>query len=293
MRNSQNIIVNIYEWSVLVSVHLILRDRVLNRQLIPTYTDRKPRPSTADDDDSEYEPEGSEQPAVDCYEAKWDISFKTMAGSNQVPGFGLTIGKGQTKLGVTRGVNILVIQPGTFSRGVKPVHAFVRFHPVSGHLMLGGVHDEHPVRYVLDNQIKTLGNGQWYALWQTKNRFFIGHLECTITFPDLTEIQLDDLRRLRDSIFKSDGLPTPDKRLPVLPPITPPHRVQSVLVHKHVGSGGFGVFSIGVDARTGEVCGVKTVCIKHKRVQQEVINEAEFSLRFAVPINSSNLFDRD
>ena len=215
-----------------------------------------------------------------------------MAGSNHVPGFGLTIGKGQTKLGATRGVNLLVIQPGSFSRGVKPVHAFVRFHPVSGHLMLGGVHDEHPVKYVLDNQIKNLGNGQWHALWQTKNRFFIGDLECTVTFPDLTEVQLEDLRRLRDTMFKSDGLPTPDKRLPVLPLTTPPHRVNSVLVHRHVGSGGFGVFSVGVDASTGDICGVKTVCIKYKRVQQEIANEAEFSLRFAVLLNSFYLCGR-
>ena len=192
-------------------------------------------------------------------------------------------------------MDLLVIRPGSNSKGVKPTHALVRFHPVSGHLMLGGIHDEHPVGYVLDNQIKQLGNGQWHTLWQTKNRFFIGDLECTITFPDLTEAQLDDFRRVRDMIFESDGLPAPDKRLPVLPPITPPHRVESVLVHTHVASGGFAVFSLGVDTKTGDVCGVKGVCIKHKRIQQEVVNEAEFSLRFAVLINSSDLFlfDRD
>ena len=158
--------------------------------------------------------------------------------------------------------------------------------------MLGGIHDDHPVGYVLDNQIKKLGNGQWHALWQTKNRFFVGDLECTITFPDLTEVQLDEFRRTRDMVFESSGLPTPDKRLPVLPPTTPPNRVESILVQTHLGSGGFGVFSLGVDTNTGDICGVKSVCIKHKRVQQEVVNEADFSLRFAVFINSSNLLDR-
>ena len=218
--------------------------------------------------------------------------FQAKAGAKYVAGSGLTIGKGQSRLGDTRGVDLLVIQPGSNSKGVKPTHALVRFHPVSGNLMLGGIHDEYPVRYFLDNQIKELGNGQWYAMWQTKNRFSIGDLECTITFPDLTEVQLDNLRMLRDDEFKSQGLLTPDIRLPVLPPTTPPNRVESVLIHKHVSSGGFGVFSVGVDASTGDICGVKTVCIKYKRVQQEIVNEAEFSLRFAVLINSFYLYGR-
>ncbi|KAL8791748.1 MAG: hypothetical protein Q9195_005686 [Heterodermia aff. obscurata] len=243
---------------------------------------QQPKPATIDDDESEYEPEPADLPASDCYEAKWHIIFKANGNGKQVVGSGLTIGKGQTKFGNARGVDLLVIPPGSNSKGVKATHALVRFHPVSGYLMLGGIHDEYPVRYVLDNQTKDLGNGQWHALWQTKNRFFIGDLECTITFPDLTETQLGDLRRLRDTTFESDGLPTPDKRLPVLPLTISPHRVNSsILVHTHLNSGGFGVFSLGVDINTGEVCGVKDVCIKSKRVQQDIANEADFSLRFA------------
>lgn len=247
---------------------------------------QKPTPATTDDDESEYEPETADLPASEYYEAKWDIFFKAKAGAKQVVGSGLTIGKGQTKFGDTRGVDLLVIQPGSNSKGVKPTHALVRFHPVSGSLMLGGIHDEHPVEYVLDNQTKNLGKGQWHALWQTRNRFFIGDLECTITFPDLTERQLGNLRKSRDRKFKSDGLPTPDKRLPVLPTITPPQRVNSILVHKHIDSGGFGIFSLGVDANTGDVCGVKSVCIKRERVQEEIANEADFSLRFPVRIHT-------
>ena len=259
---------------------------------MPDLIGQKPKPATHDDDESEYEPEDADIPASECYEAKWDIFFKAKEGAEQVVGSGLTIGKGQSKFGDTRGVDLLVIQPGSNSKGVKATHALVRFHPVSGNLMLGGIHDEYPVRYFLDNQVKELGNGQWYAMWQTKNRFSIGDLECTITFPDLPEVQLNKLRRSRDKAFKSNGLPPPDIRLPVLPPTMPPHRVNSVLVQKHVNSGGFGVFSVGVDASTGDICGVKTVCIKHKRVQEEIVNEAEFSLRFAVFINSFNLLDR-
>lgn len=125
--------------------------------------------------------------------------------------------------------------------------------------MIGGVRDAHPVRLLMTNgQYKELGANKWHILCQRINRFFVGEVECTLTYPELVQQDLDIVRRFRDKLFKKNGLAAPDARLPVLPFKKPLVQTEDTLVYEYIASGAFGYVGIGVDQHTGEVRAVKS-----------------------------------
>lgn len=203
-----------------------------------------------------------------------------------VPTMSLSIGKGKSRLGEDCGVDLLTTFLGTPSRGIIDTHGIIYFHSQSGYLMIKGVNDQHPVRYMLDNELKDLGAEQSHMLWQSTNVFYLGHVEFSLTYSRLDASALRSLRRALKKAFEQGGLSTPESRLPVLPNQTPLKRLGSAVAYVYVGSGGYGMVGVGVDISTGDPCAIKSVPIKKASTLREMINEIEISLKFGVRTES-------
>ena len=214
-----------------------------------------------------------------------------MALTGPGPNFALTMGKGSSREGANRGVDLLTTCPGNSSHGIIKVHAVFRFHTESGHLMLEGVSDTYPVRYMLDNEILLIGARQGHVMWQAANIFYLGATMYVLTYPKPSLHQLETLRRARDLVFNKAGLSVPDHRLPLLPNEPVVKRIGFTIVYKYVDSGGFGMVGVGVDIRSGVPCAVKTVHIMRESVLRELLNELEILLKFQVSTYSQSRSD--
>lgn len=213
------------------------------------------------------------------FEGHWDLAYNTNFKKNNLT---VSLGAGSREYGKDLGVDILIGDPASSTTGLVAIHAFLRINPHSGFLTIEGVDDDHPVEYMLDNMLVPLGAGKRHSLWQTANRFKIGNLEFVLTYPELDEAGLDNLRRVRDRAFKWNGIPAPDARIPVLPPPQARKRLHNSLLFGILGAGSYGIVRIGIDITTGDPCAVKSIQIKNVAVGLETLNEASVLLKYPV-----------
>ena len=140
-----------------------------------------------------------------------------MAMTGSGPNFALRMGRGSSREGADRGVDLLTTCPGHSSHGILKVHAIFRFHKESGYPMLEGVCAGNPVRYMHDNDILPIGEKLSVVMWQTANIFYLGATMYVLTYskPSIQETEI--LRQARDLVFSKAGLSAPDHRLPLFP----------------------------------------------------------------------------
>lgn len=125
-------------------------------------TDPRPEPKIAasvESDVSDYEIDTTDQPISESWKVTWPLCFEDMHVSESQPDVHMSIGRGSSKAGSDRGVDLLLTCPGKPPKGVILIHAFGRLHAESGSPMIGGVRDAHPVRLPIktDGQYKELG----------------------------------------------------------------------------------------------------------------------------------------
>ncbi|KAG6994196.1 hypothetical protein G7Y79_00046g082470 [Physcia stellaris] len=231
--------------------------------------------------DSEYEPDPSDCSPGVTWEGVYELSLDGLFQAAQGPRFGITISKGLRTAGPSRGVDLLIIYPTKHPRGVLAIHAVIQLHPQTAWPMLVGVSNDHPVICLENGVRKTLGVNQKHALCGV-NHFFIGQIECTFTLSGMALAQLELWGKARRTFLATQGLPSSDPRIPILPLQAPIRRVGSVKIYKDLKSGGFGVLSLGVDINTGNAVAVKSCLIKDAATQAEIINEVEVALKFTV-----------
>ena len=143
--------------------------------------------------------------------------------------------------------------------------------------------DNHPVQYFLGNKLVSLGGGKHHCLWQNVNRFILGNVEFKLTYAELDQDGLKNLRQVRDRIFKCKGLPAPHEALPVLPPLEHRQHLQdNNLLFGILGAGSYGIVHIAIDIITGDPRAVKSIQIKHLLVRQETLKEAFILLKYPV-----------
>ena len=219
-------------------------------------------------------------PASRVYDGQWDLEYE--AEPTARPEFlYLTLGIGYDDR-PDRGVDILVTYPGKPTHGVLPIHAIIRAHIRSGFLMLEGFSDVVPVRYMEQNRIVALHKGEYRCLWETDNRFFLNDIEVILTYTELSQARLDDLRNLRDTQIYLRDLPMIHPELPLIPPKTPLKRYGDIIVFKTLGSGSYGVVALGLNIKTGEPCAVKTVWLRRGGNRNALFKEAELSFKYPV-----------
>ena len=206
-----------------------------------------------------------------------------MDASKILPALGLSIGKGSSTGGETRGVDILLIYPNKYPSGVIGEHAIIRLHQATGVLMIGGLSNEHPVGFMDENVYIKLRAGQWHVLFQLVSRIIIGEIEAEIHCSNPGQAALNTIRQIRDRAFVEAGHAAPDSRLPVLPTEKPLKRLGDILIYRYIGAGGFGLVGIGIDVTTGEARAVKSITVKDNK-WSEPLNEAKMSLIFSVSI---------
>ena len=232
---------------------------------------------------SDYESDTTDQPTPESWMVTWPLCLEDLHVSESQPDLHLSIGRGRSSAGPDRGVDILIACLGKPPQGVISVHAYVRIHSKSGFPMIGGVKDAHPVKLLMtDGRYKELGADKWHILCQRINRFFIGELECMLTYPESTQSDLNIMRRARNRLFKKNELAAPDARLPVLPFEKPLIQIDDTIVYEYIASGAFGFVGIGVDQYLGEVRAVKSIRIRDEGMRQEILREAKVSLRLSV-----------
>ena len=241
------------------------------------------QPPVNDPDESDWEPDPSDLQLGQLWSAKYEITFNDMDPSKILPALSLSIGKGSSTGGETRGVDILLIYPGKYPSGVISQHARIRLHQETGVLMIGGLSNEHPVGFMDENVYINLRAGQWHVLYQLVSRILVGEIEAEIHCSNPGQTALDTIRQIRDEAFEEAGHAAPDSRLPVLPTEKPLKRLGDILIYRYIGAGGFGLVGIGIDVTTGEARAVKSITVKDKR-WAEPLNEAKMSLLFSVSI---------
>lgn len=218
--------------------------------------------------------------ANQVYNGQWDLEYDAEP-TDQSQLLYVTLGIGYDDR-PDRGVDILVTYPGKPTHGVLPIHAIIRGHLRSGLLMLEGFGDDVPVTYMEQNRVVALRKGVYRCLWETDNRFFLKDLEVILTYAELSQAKLDELRRLRDTQIYLRDLPTIHPELPLIPPKTPLKRYGDIIVFKTLGSGSFGVVGLGLNIKTGEPCAIKTVWLRRGESRNALFKEAELSFRYPV-----------
>ena len=215
---------------------------------------------------------------------EYNVSFAALGSIEQVAGPALIIGRGRPDMSENLGVDVLVACPEKYPTGVISQHAVLRFAPNSGAFMIGGLSDDDPVHVTtVDNsrfRELDLGKHQWRVL-ASGDRFKIGELECTVRF----KLPIDGNYKahcfMRDKAFEDAGLPAPDHRLPLFPP-RGARRIQDYIIYKIIGHGEFGIVSIAIDARSGEIRAVKEVTMKDQYSRNAIRGEADFSASLSV-----------
>ena len=186
------------------------------------------------------------------------------------------------------GVDILLDDLTESNNGIIPLHALLRINKQSGFLMIQGIDDRHPVRYSNHYGSAILGHGKCHCLWQMANTFSIGNVDFILTYAQLNQAQMKNLRQVRDRAFKTRGLQAPIGQLPISPPLsTEGHTLgYNMLCYKLLfsvlGFGRYGVVRVAVDIITGNLCAVKSVLAKTLKEREEALREADVLLKFPV-----------
>ena len=214
------------------------------------------------------------------YEGSWDLAYDDdqIWGTSQFLRW--TIGNGFPNSDDS-GVDVLLSYPGALTKGVIPIQACLYVHRRSGRIMVEGVNDKYPVRFMLDNEGVLLGTGQSHTAYQPTNHFFIGEYQFSLTYPHLDDDGLEEFRQLRDEAFKNGGLVPPDSRIPLFPQKVQ-NRQDMYISSGILGAGGCAFVELGINIKTGEPCALKELTSKDGAHHLENMNEVEISTKYTV-----------
>ncbi|KAL8641275.1 MAG: hypothetical protein Q9228_001894 [Teloschistes exilis] len=198
------------------------------------------------------------------------------------------VGKGTTKYKEEdRGVDLLLIGPGNQKHKVTDVHAMIRFHPVSGVLMLVGMHDskhnnKKSIRYEdpTGNGEIELGHNMQHVLFLRRNAFWIGDLYYVFEFEDLDENQYRIYREYRDGLYRAAQLQAPHPALSAIPRASD-KKFGPFIRMGSMGKGAFGWVYAGVDARTGDPLAIKEHSAKSLAESDSVVEEIDVGKMFS------------
>ncbi len=179
------------------------------------------------------------------------------------------------------GVDLLLICPGKSSRQVAPVHARIRFHDLSGAIMLFGVQEGKPVSYQIHDEAKPrlLTNGQGHVLYQSRNSFTVGRLHYVLVFTHFNDEQYSSFVEKRNALIY--GALTPHLQLSAVPRPTDVKR-GLFITHGTMGHGAFGRVLPAVDAHTGEPLAVKQQQPTNQHQMDMIVREADLGAMFKV-----------
>ena len=230
------------------------------------------------------EPETPGTPISEAWIGSYSLNFNT------APSRGWRIGRGSSRLGDERGVDLLLCRPGRKTRsGVAALQALIQLHPQSGVLMLVGLSESHPVEYLVDYHRSPilLWHGEKHVLHQRVNRFALGKLCYRIVYEEFTDkAKMEDYLRNRDADFLALGRPVPHPYLYTIPQDSQDecHRLGTVDLHRRMSSGTFGLVYAAVDRRSGDPLAVKELIIKNKSMSEheDLKNELEIADTFRV-----------
>ncbi|KAL8832829.1 MAG: hypothetical protein Q9191_000013 [Dirinaria sp. TL-2023a] len=202
----------------------------------------------------------------------------------KAPTIAWRVGKGSSKSGEDRGVDLLVCRPERGSKaGIAALHALIQFHTESGLLMLVGLSDSRPVEYLLDFKRcpLLLRHNEKHVLHQKVNRFSLGKLLFKLVYEDLDDAGLAEYTRVRNNFFKTLGRRIPHAHIHVVPQ-KHFHMIGSIILHQSLSCGTFGWVYAAVDSRTGVPLAVKELAIKDKRIARDpdLRNELEIATSF-------------
>ncbi|KAL9578163.1 MAG: hypothetical protein Q9212_005894 [Teloschistes hypoglaucus] len=198
------------------------------------------------------------------------------------------VGKGTTKhKEEDRGVDLLLIGPGNQKHKVTDVHAMIRFHPVSGVLMLVGMHDskhnnKKSIRYEdpTGNGEIELGYNKQHVLFLRRNAFWIGDLYYIFEFEDLDDDQYRVYRTYRDGLYRAAQLQVPHPALSAIPRASD-KKFGPFIRMGTMSKGAFGWVYAGVDADSGKPLAIKEHSAKTRNESQDVVAEANIGKTFS------------
>lgn len=225
--------------------------------------------STAEDSDS-------------SAETLWAGQFALDFSSYHVRGW--AIGRGNSKFGENRGVDLILCRPGKGSKlGVAAVHALIQFHLQSGVLMLVGLSDANPIKYFLDYERAPilLRHRESHALYQKVNRFSFGKLDFKLVYEDLDEVALQNFISVRNACLEGQGGRAPHPHLHPVPQENY-RMVGSSILHQNLSSGAFGWVYAAIDVRSGAPLAIKELAIKDREMAKhpDIKNELRIANSF-------------
>ena len=271
--DAENALNGLLEYPRLSSHHrsFIEAERVMRKEQFWSDSDTTSRSSFRDDSPSS---------PVEIWTGHYALNLKT------APAIGWRVGKGSSKLGATRGVELMICRPESGSKaGITALHALIQFHFESGVLMIVGFSDSHPVEYLLDCRRAPLllRHNEKHVLHQKVNRFSMGKLLFKLVYEDLDDAGLAEYTRVRNKSFERLGRQIPHAHISVIPQ-KQFHMIGSIIVHQSLSCGTFGWVYAAVDSRTGVPLAVKELAIKDKRIARDpdLTNELEIATSFQV-----------
>lgn len=193
-----------------------------------------------------------------------------------------TFGRGNGKLGETRGVSHRVIAPNKDPRGVIGQHLTIQIDPDTGALMAVGHDDDFPAYIFIDNEKKNLGKEQTAVLPSKVNPLGMGKLLFNFTIQNLDKVGRENYRQIRDLALAQAGKDAPDSRFHALPLDQPFNRAGKAILHQALDKDSWGTVTSGVIADSGEKCAVKHMFINERGAYLEIEGEIVILLSYKV-----------
>ena len=214
------------------------------------------------------------------YKGHYSVVFRE--GEDGTISLQWTFGRGNGKLGKSRGVSHRVIAPNKDPRGVIGQHLTIQIDADSGALVAVGHNDNFPAYIFDNNEKKNLGKGQTSVLPGKINQLGMGKLIFNFTLQNLDPIGRKNYRRVRDYALAQAGKKAPDPRIHVLPLDQPFNRAGKALLHQPVNKGSWGTVNSGVIAESGQTCAVKHMFITEAGAYWEIEGEIAILLSYKV-----------
>ncbi|KAK5655175.1 hypothetical protein OQA88_6074 [Cercophora sp. LCS_1] len=192
------------------------------------------------------------------------------------------IGKGSSRAGDGRGVDLLLVPPGQHrGTGVSNVHALISIHQRSGAFMLHST-SNRPIIYLSaaeDGGDLVLRHGEQTVLWMATNRLRIGALDYLLHIAVEHE---GHFKTIRDEFLATvlNERSRPHPKLDVIPQPYHHKTTGGYLIHKSISVGAFGMVRSAVDSATGEPVAVKRVLCKGSAEARAVGDEARIASKF-------------
>ena len=224
---------------------------------------------------------GDRSSPMELWAGHYALNFST------APTVGWRAGRGLSKLGEDRGVDLMICRPERGSKaGIAPLHALIQFHAQSGVLMLVGLSDSYPVEFLLDCKRAPLllRHNQKHVLHQKVNRFALGKLVFKLVYEDFDDQgSLDRYTNVRNEWFENLGWRAPNRYLDAVPQ-KQYNVIGTIVLHRSMSSGTFGWVYAGVDFQNGNPVAVKELSIKDRRIAQhdDLKNELNVATSFQV-----------